>query len=615
MPGTIIVLPKKAGIPVSNIADSIQNALFGILSLRIDAKAADTIQVRITAGEKDSSGTVDTRDCFIAWIGKPLFKGAPISRENIPLDIDKETRVVEFVRGLQGHFQIVFYFIKKKEMYLFSDKISTHPFYYTETDDFHAVSPEAKSLLTLKEYDWKPTIRMGAIREFIANGFIWGDETYFNEIKRLGPGAYLKISSEGVQQKQYWRMVFEGLGGNKADLKRRLYEALRRDIELMPKGKAILTLSGGYDSRAILGLMKETGLDFRTVSYTFGLPYSDDSDAGVGRYFAEKSGVPFQFHQADISNGERVIADIEACIEATGGESDASCAQDALLGREFYRNLGAEYDYLLRGDELFGWEDHCINKRMACYEATLLNLNESPQPRKYLIPQAFSEGVDYIDGIRDKFSEEFSSFYHNFDELKDSLYWRHRQARLMGNMAYFRRSFIPHYAPFLFENTIETIKSVPSKYRINKNLFKETMRDCYPELFGDTNIPYGQGSKITKYELLFQNEALKSYIRDNLIVNPPSILADMLDMDLFITWVEKTLAIRSISEKNISERVKSNPIRSLAAKVIRKNRTLLAYSKAYFVRRGDVEMPYWQRDTSHIFRLLVLASALKKLEY
>ena len=615
MPGIIAVISKKKGVPASEIAEDVSGVLYRRESYRRESAGAEGISLRLISGPKDSRGLVDNPDFICAWWGLPLIGGNELSSDDLGKSVFSPDNPADFLRKLQGHYQLVYYHKSRRECYIFADKISTHPHYYTETDDYIAVSPETLSLLALKKYGWNPTIREGAAYEFIANGFLWGDGTYLNEVERLGPGMYLVCSPEGMTKHQNWAMTFARKSARKSQLIDGLSSALDDDIARLPAGKAIITLSGGYDSRALLGLMKSADRDFETLSYNFGLPFTENSDAGVGKYFASKTGAVHHFHQADLTKAEILIRNIEDSICASGGESDTATSQDALLGADFYGGIAEKYDYILRGDEVWGWEDHVIGRRMAFYEATLINLDEIIQPGKLLKPVKYREGIDYILDQRDKYTSEFKGEFSDYDALKDILYFRHRQPRVIANMAYYRRCFIPHYAPFLFDTTVDFLKTIASKYRVNKNLFIELMKRRFPELFLDPNLPHSHGPKITKYEMLYSNPEFTGFLKKELLDEPSSLLARLFDEDRFSVWVSETLKPLSRSKKPAFEGiVKPNPLRSIAAKAVRRNRYLTARSKAFLLKHRAAEMPYSQSDASHLFRLAVLSLSLKKYE-
>jgi len=101
----------------------------------------------------------------------------------------------------------------------------------------------------------------------------------------------------------------------------RLYEAVQEDLAALPQGRAALRLSGGYDSRALPGLLHSSGRDFFCVSYSFGENPSPHSEAAVARHAASELGVPYRFYRAELSDPSRLFGDIQKAVAATGGRA------------------------------------------------------------------------------------------------------------------------------------------------------------------------------------------------------------------------------------------------------------------------------------------------------
>ena len=171
-------------------------------------------------------------------------------------------------------------------------------------------------------------------------------------------------------------MTFEKSQETEQSLIVELFESIKKDISDLPRGKKILTLSGGYDSRALLGFLKVSNEQINTVSYSFGSKVDKGMDMDIGGYYDDKVGVSHSYYRAPIDDPSRLIADINNAVLATGGENYLSIFQDAFLGTEFYRHLADKYDYMIRGDEVWGWGDLAINYNMAFWESRLFNLDE-----------------------------------------------------------------------------------------------------------------------------------------------------------------------------------------------------------------------------------------------
>jgi len=121
-----------------------------------------------------------------------------------------------------------------------------------------------------------------------------------------------------------------------------------------------------------------------------------------------------------------------------------------------------------------------LNQEMAFWQCFLFNLDEFSQPKRILKSESFSHALQYLKALRKCLAAEFRGETSALNDLKDYLYWRHRESRLLQNMAYFRRCYLPHFAPFLFDHTLAVIRTIPGKLRIQKTLFLEMARTEFP---------------------------------------------------------------------------------------------------------------------------------------
>ena len=423
------------------------------------------------------------------------------------------------------------------------------------------------------------------------------------------PGQWLYFDGEELKTKEYWTMAYEPTEEPKQRLTARLYEAVQNDLAALPRGRAALTLSGGYDSRALLGLLHSSGRDFFCVSYSFGENPSPHSQAAVAKHVANKLGVPYRFYQAELDDPSRLFYDIQKAIAATGGESDVVVAQDAFLGSAFYEELSQECDYMVRGDEVWGWGNHVLNHEMAFWRCYLFNIDEFSQPKRILKSESFSQALQYLTAQRKYLAAEFQGETSILNDLKDYLYWRHRESRLLQNMAYLRRCYLPHFAPFLFDRTLAVIRTIPGKLRIQKTLFLKMAKIEFPDLFLDSAIPRLYTVTPTRFELIYSKPEIQRFLKECLITNPSTTFRLILDAANFQQWVNSTLAESSSALQN---RKRAYNLNWFVHAILRRNRTLSVCTEAILQRLSRLSFPV--KSSSYLFRLAVLSLALQEYE-
>lgn len=613
MPGIVFIYKKKFNDDSSkNIVNDVADQIYACQPFRsIDIDSDNKISLKLIFGSKDFYGVSKTAEGFASWSGYPRHKGKPLDGSIFSL-LNEEIRkkgIKSLINDLSGCFHLVIYLQENEMSYVIADKTSSHPIYYAETDEFVCVSPEPLSFKVLKKYGWLSSLRQEAVFEYMVSGYLWGDECFLKEVKRLGPGQFACIDKGGIKIGSYWKMTFTSEKESESSLISALYEAIQKDISDLPAGKKILTLSGGYDSRALLGLFKSSDGPLNTVSYSFGSKANSGMDIDVGGYYADKAKVLHSCYRADVGNSARLISDIRNAILATSGENYLSVFQDAFLGIEFYKELANKYDYMLRGDEVWGWGDLAVNTDMAFWESRLFNLNEISHPKGIMSSEMFESGINYINGQRQIFIEECGDPKISANDLKDYLYWRHREARLLQSMAYFRRCYIPHFAPFLFDRTLEIIKRTPSRYRVQKRLFMRMGEEMIPELFLDNKAISPHSSDVNNFNFLYKEKKFRSFVKGALLESSSDVFNNIFDRKRFEPWIESVL---NSNCADVFKLRKNHDFKRAAMALIGRSDYLKGCMKAFMVKKGMNTFPVL--DMNYLFRLVVLSLALHEYE-
>jgi hypothetical protein len=605
MTGIIAVITKTLAGDCIMRSKAIVNQMFRYSNYKMSSFESESISLRILSLEKDYYGILQTSNGLIAWYGRPYYKGNSITNENVDELIHDVSSL--YFENIKGHFELVYYSFNDHAFIAVSDKVSSFPVYYLDFENYLIITPEVLSLKALCEFGWKPSIRQGAIFEFLSSGHLWGDGTFWEDVDRLGSGKYLTLKGGNIKTNTYWEMTYKPCYKSLDEVKSELFSAIVEDFKCLPQGRAILSLSGGFDSRGLLGLLNRySNSDFGTISYSFGENFGK-SDSEVGEYYATKLQVPHNFYKASLANIVRLIEDIENATIATGGETDLVAAQDSFLGEQFYSNLANNYDYILRGDEVWGWGDRVASEKMAFIHTLLFNLNELPQPEKILRPDKYEEAIKYLKYMRKICRMEYSSENSNLEDLRDHLFWKHRHTRILQNLKYYTNLFIPQFTPFTFDETTECIRKIPSRYRNRKINFIETMKKEFPELFTDSFKPTPYINYESRFEIIFENERFQSYVKDCLLINPPQAIEFILDPINLKNWINNIF-----HKKRFSMGKNNYNIVRYVGDLLGKNQYLTAYIQSTVFNYGLIKFPV--QDENYLFRILALSIALRQYE-
>ena len=626
MPGFVAVFPRAHSDAdvrqvasdvfggLSRIGSRVGQRLSGYGNADVIAIPEQSREVRLTPGLRfvqntgDEAGFLDQRDFTLAWVGNPRQNSRLLGADPDALiaAMQSEAALCQWAQGLRGQFQILLHHKSTNRTALIVDRVSTLPAYYTHHDGV-VVAPEPLAFANLAPHGWSPQTRNGAIFEDMASGHLLEDGCWWNEVRRLGPGQILWVEEGESRCLRYWEMRPTPTAKPAADRVAELQAAIDQDCQAIPPGKAILTLSGGYDSRALLGMLKREGRDFETVSYSLSDEYDRDFDETVGSYFAGKLGVRHTCYVVAPPSVDSICEQMWLAIAATGGECDNVVTQDAFLGAKFYTDLANRFDYLLRGDECWGWGDFVLTSQMALWQVMLLRLDQIAPTGRFLTKSGWRQGNDYLSQRHAEILADAPGGGQRND-AKDFLYWRHRETRLLQNMAQYRHMFLPHYAPFLFGNSLEVVRGLPVGLRCRKHLFRQTMEQQFPELFCDSKMPTSLRPRVSRIERLFREPEFLDFARDLLVERVPAGLGNLLDRSGMKRWIADVATPRQ--GKSTSAR-RYDSLRS-AYDVLRKNRYMLATVTATMAATNRLKSPIVECD--YLFRILCLAMTLRTYE-
>lgn len=232
-----------------------------------------------------------------------------------------------FVRT-RGQFAVSLWDRANRTLFLGRDRVGICPLYYVERDGWLLWSSEIKALLSSGLVDVRPDpMGIDHLFSFFCAGTT---RTFFEGIKSIPPGRYLKIRDSRIDLKQYWDLDFPDAGDERclanpeplieefeALLRQAVKRRLRADVPV------VSYISGGLDSTVVLGLSsREQGQ--AVPSFTIGLDRAGTDERSQAAESAGVLGSPLTtvtMNQTDI-----VAAFPELVVAAEGPVLDTSCA-------------------------------------------------------------------------------------------------------------------------------------------------------------------------------------------------------------------------------------------------------------------------------------------------
>lgn len=262
--------------------------------------------------------------------------------------------------------------------------------------------------------------------------------------------------------------------------------------------KWILPLSGGFDSRAILLMLRDRE-NLKCV--TWGLKASlheKGNDAYIARALAAYFNLNHRYYETNISDEsteklfKRFLVAGEGRIDHISGYMD---------GFKIWKGLFEEgFDGIIRGDECFGSRpiltSSDVRRRVGaqvCSDfSNLKNLEEFGFERQV-----------WPENLQRKAGESLSTW-------RDRLYRDFRVPSILAALTDLKLSYVEVINPFLSAKIIDYMRKMPDSLRTNKRLFKKIVHSMNPQ------IEFARYSAINEPKDILKNEKVVAHISSEL---------------------------------------------------------------------------------------------------
>ncbi|WP_310571331.1 asparagine synthase (glutamine-hydrolyzing) [Gemmatimonas sp.] len=262
---------------------------------------------------------------------------------------------IDCVPHLGGMFAFALYDESKQRVLLARDRAGEKPLFYRVNDEQFTFASEAKALLA--DPSCPRRLRAQSLNEYLAYGYVSGENTMFADIRRVAPAGrvVINLATGAIAHDSYWTLPRTASAASSADpeaLVEELHELLKASVrrQLMADVPIGVLLSGGVDSSIVTAIAAEvSGSRIRTFTARF--PGHSGFDEGpYARMVADHLGtehIELEAKAADASLLQSLVAQFDDPI------SDSSMIPTFLVSQEIRKHatvaIGGD-----GGDELFG---------------------------------------------------------------------------------------------------------------------------------------------------------------------------------------------------------------------------------------------------------------------
>jgi asparagine synthase (glutamine-hydrolysing) len=405
----------------------------------------------------------------------------------------------EFAVQLNGAFSVAIWDGRFRKLIIANDRLGLHPLYYAHHQGDFLFASGIRALLT--DSRLQRQVDPVAVAQLLTFDHMLNDRTLLAAVKILPPASLLTFQEGQLAIRTYWTMRYAehyrpiSEEAYLEELLHYLRQAARR--QAAGKEPAAILLSGGLDSRILLGLLTENGLSERLSTYTFGIPGCHD-----GRFaqeIANRSNVTHQFFELEpdylISTAEKAVRLTDGMQNCVHMHALATLDHGAKEAQIFYKGF--------LGDAMMGYSV----KRLFW-----ANYNPADQIQRYFQTHV-EQGIILFEPAEHEqlFTEQFRSQFTTgiLDEYETALmgsgaalmadkrsYFdlRQRNIRMILHGVELVRSRGVVRLPFCDNDLLDFSLDLPPGLRFERYLIKRVLIDAFPEL---AKVPYtGSGYPI-----------------------------------------------------------------------------------------------------------------------
>lgn len=248
-----------------HVASPAPGVLLGSISNSEDAPASDQLAL-------DPSGR--------------LYPGMPHLETRAQVERHLASRLAEdptqALLELRGSFSLAYWDHRAGTLVLSTDRHGYRTLYVAELPGRTVFASEYKALLALD--DCPADVDPGALQTYLLTLNCPPERALLRGVKRLVAARSMRIRTSGLETWRYWIRERGNLDMSFADAAKELRRRLENAIREMTHGheRVGLTLSGGLDSAALLGLVRHARPDLHIGTHTIGYGPDDPEIVGAG---------------------------------------------------------------------------------------------------------------------------------------------------------------------------------------------------------------------------------------------------------------------------------------------------------------------------------------------
>ena len=378
---------------------------------------------------------------------------------------------------LNGSFAAFCYDSLHGKCTLMTDRLASTPVLYHAGPDLLVFAPDLSSLagcgLVRKKVDWR------GLAGVLSSGNPHDNHTFMRDVRFLRGGEYLQIAGDGkADVGRYWDYHVEPEEDQgEEEYRTRLHQLILECVDrgLQRSANPALLLSGGFDSKVLLGACLELGKTVTVASYTHRDIRGTDFDCA--RRLAKATGMPFlplRYERSEFVEGVETSTPFYSGMRPSINEYGAA------------EGLRGHTDLALFGDEAFGWKDGVIQSHSNALNLVhIYDLQDHAVLAEVLTPEAFARLEEADRAAKEELLSRTELAPSH--DAKDYFYVTERVVRNLLPARVYMRQHGAVWFPWLDAAMLDFMRRLPTKYRVEKRLFRSTARQAFAHVFQHPN--------------------------------------------------------------------------------------------------------------------------------
>jgi asparagine synthetase B (glutamine-hydrolysing) len=395
-----------------------------------------------------------------------------------------------WLRELDGSFAIALGEPGSDRLRIITDPLGTLHIYTVQSGSATILCTSSLTLAYLAQPEWDPV----GCRQFLATGTIFESRTLFAGIEKLVPATVYTFSSGTTPARNtYWRLsdvLYDRAPRptDVADLAAALQQALKT-VRLNFSHPA-MDLTGGFDSRAILGAALQAGASFETVVNGA----ANNPDVVAAQRIAREFHLTHHHNPRVPPTEEEWENHVSEALALCDGEYDATLyapvfATHTRLAKNFDASINGSNGEVAKG---YWWELLVPHTgKPGHFDAAMVARRRFVADGECsgLLAAKFDEDLgELFAGIIRRASAGLETYPNT--ALMDNVYLRLRMQRWQGRIASATSRIWPCVSPFCFRGPMEAALAAPPSVRWNNRMSRRLLELQNPKLAA---LPLAEG--------------------------------------------------------------------------------------------------------------------------